>query len=351
MNDKTIPKQIDVKQKVLPSQKENNDIEMKLATTPRLSPLRSLINAAEIARPQSEETRRICKRLSTELMTSIDTELDVIDEDSHPQHQDLKSMFDGAAAEEELTSPALTSPAGKQAYINKLSESALIEVLTIESKGVKTRTLLSTVSTIEVDKSKVLLVQPLTPPKVESQKEVEKALVGTTRPSIKLKDRVLIAIAVLILLIFYTTICALFVWLGLKTVQSVGYFVTASCRSNDALVSLLEFNHTDFPQASGVNDHESAIKVISDDDLMDVWSQVQQSNPITTEGPETDEKEGGDKLMQIITLNLRQCSASVTNDIITTIRNWPRIQTQIQSLVQLTLKQVTDYVEEGYDFI
>ena len=343
MNDKTIPKQIDVKQKVLPSQKENNDIEIKLATTPRLSPLRSLINAAEIARPQSEETRRIRKRLSTELMTSIDAELDVIEEDSHPQHQDLKSMFDGAAEEEELMSPALTSPAGKQAYINKLSESALIEVLTIESKGVQTRTILSTVSTIEGDKSEVLLLQPLAPPKVESQQEVDKALVGTTRPSIKLKDRVLIAIAVLILLIFYTTICALFVWLGLKTVQSVGYFVTKSSRSNDALVSLLEFNHTDFPQAFGAN--------VSGDDLMYVWNQVQQSNPTTTEGPETNEKEDGDKLMHIIMLNLRQSSASVTNDIITTIKNWSRIKTQIQSVMQITLKQVTDYVDEGYDLI
>ena len=77
MNDSTIPKQIDVKQNVLDSGKVNA-IEMKaVATTPRLSPLRSLINTSEIARPQSEETRRIRERLSTELMTSINTDLDV----------------------------------------------------------------------------------------------------------------------------------------------------------------------------------------------------------------------------------------------------------------------------------
>eukprot|EP00956_Cyclotella_meneghiniana_P009320 scaffold12862_cov102-Cyclotella_meneghiniana.AAC.7 len=349
MNDSTIPKQIDVKQNVLDSGKVNV-VEMKaVATTPRLSPLRSLINTSEIARPQSEETRRIRERLSTELMTSINTDLDVIDEDPHPQHRELKIMFDSAAEEE--SRPALTSPSGKRTIINKLSESALIEVFTIECKAVqsKSRVIIGTSSTVSVDESKVLPAQPMLPPKEESQNEEDKALVCTTMRSIKLKDRVLIATAVLILLVFYTTSIALFVWLGSKTVQSMGYFVTTSFLSNEAMLSLI---------------NESEV-ISTTNDPTDVWTLVQHSNPMTTKGTATNESIGlellendKEKFSEIISLKLRERSSSVTNDIITTVRScWDdrrnHTQAMIQSVMQMkiTLKQVTDYVEEGHYFI
>jgi hypothetical protein len=84
LDDHDIPKQIDVKLSDSFGHAEGN-VEGRKTPTKQLSPLRNAINAEEIARPQSEERKVLRERLTTGLMSSINTELSVIKEDEVEQ--------------------------------------------------------------------------------------------------------------------------------------------------------------------------------------------------------------------------------------------------------------------------
>jgi hypothetical protein len=203
-----VPKQIEVQ------------VEVKKATvetkSPRLSPLRQAVTFQEVARPQSEER----KRLTTEtVMSSINTDvLSVIKEDS----DDIPQCFEVDRCEDDFE--AERQP---RTCIVKLSESSFIEIFSIESK---------------IDD----LLEVKAPTKVS-----DAALESTTKgpkdiplasgePTTNLKNRALALMAVMLIAVYLAALVTCFGWFGLKTVQSIRHFATPAPRliSSDSFRAL-----------------------------------------------------------------------------------------------------------------
>lgn len=169
---------------------------------------------------------------------------------------------------EELRSEE-TAVAKKECVAAKLlCESAVIEVLCIESKIENT---LSLPLTVRSDAAEVCLTSDNFVLEGEKDKSIsaEKRACSSiqTKPLTKTgTDRTILVVAVISLVFSYVSVAAAFVWLSLKAVRSIGYFVMPTPRWDADSIMQQAFvdNDTIFKLASKAEDVIGASPNVSD---------------------------------------------------------------------------------------
>lgn len=220
-----IPRQIDIKQEDAFQFESWNKSPKK-----QLSPLRNVLNGEEIARPQSEERKVIRERLTTEMMSSISTNLlEVINEDI-PQCFDadcIASEEDGLNSYDEASiKDDQEQVAENRSHVTNLSESDLIEILTIQSMIREDETLFeenassedSTSPSSNSNNASNLLVST----DLGMNEDTDNAHVSSKK---SIKDRGLLLMTGVCLFFYFAASITFAAWFGMKTFQSVRYFV------------------------------------------------------------------------------------------------------------------------------
>jgi hypothetical protein len=217
---------------------------LKTASPKRLSPLRNSIHSEELARPQSEETKKIVERLTTENRSISAVKFK--EEDALCVIKEELRSEDTAVAKKEFVAAKL------------LCESAVIEVLCIESKIENT---LSLPLSVRSDAAEVCLTSDNFVLEGEKDKSIsaEKRACSSiqTKPLTKTgTDRTILVVAVISLVFSYVSVAAAFVWLSLKAVQSIEYFVMPTPRWDADSIMQQAFvdNDTIFKLASKAED-------------------------------------------------------------------------------------------------
>ena len=361
-----IPNQIDVKRGAV------NDAKEALARSPKLSPLRELISAQEVARPQSEETKLIRERLTTEMLTSVTSEsLSVIKEDdveNVPKSFEVHSLGDDSVDEGQK------QKVNEKKYRVELNESTLIEVLAIESKIDQIEScLLNTNSSMKRNDTKVQLMKDSMK---DNSPEIKPKM--ALRNSNKFQDRVTL-LALICLLFIYLSALSLVGWMGFQAFQSLRYFIAPTPRLN-----LRDYNIGTKMLVNDVNDTillsdeiaENAIstnsKAFPDTITLSPYPNYQSKRlglksklssvaigvskgaghglMLTLDADAKKKLRDTSKRMAV---HLKQQSASMVSNLerkTTTFKEKVR-HSQTLSTVIITLKEASDFVDSGYYFI
>ena len=382
-----IPNQIDVQRAALKGRDSQQREEEIVATvhvvrSPKLSPLRELINTQEVARPQSEETKMICERLTTELLTSVTTEsLSVIQEDDvmnaapksfemySLEHDSVNGGHDDDSMHKEEQEMAETT------YRFKLNESALIDVLAIESKIDQLESLMNANPSVKRNDMKMQLVDESLNDKTTTEMKHMAAYNN------KLKDRVRLLVLICLLFI-YLSAFSVFGWMGLQAFQSLRYLVAPAPRlmlhdyigTTKMLVN--NFNNSEYlgdERAKNIIHTNNIIRASQDPVTMvpneeNLSEHLDRKSRLLRSVATGVSKGAGHELSlaldadakinlrekyQRLSVKMKQQSASVVGNIERNVANFKERVSYSQTLstVIITLKEVSDIVDSGYYFI